>query len=66
MTPTEFFRWWIVGERTGKRRRTTYKLKPADAERQFHGAEPDLQSREVRHLPEPGEVHGNSRPPTNV
>jgi len=25
-TPTEFFRWWIVDERTGKRRLTTYKL----------------------------------------
>jgi len=22
-TPTEFFRWWIVDERTGKRRLTT-------------------------------------------
>jgi len=24
--PTEFYRRWIVGERTGKRRRTTYKM----------------------------------------
>jgi len=29
-------------------RRTTYKMKRADAEQQFPGAEPDLQSREVR------------------
>jgi len=28
--PTEYFRWWIVDERTGKRRLTTYKLKPRD------------------------------------
>jgi len=44
-TPTEFFNWWIVAERIGKRRLTTYKLKRADAERAFPGAEPDLQSR---------------------
>jgi hypothetical protein len=59
-TPTEFFRWWITDERTGKRRRTTYKLTRADAERQFPGAEPDLSSREVRDLP--NELHGNTRP----
>jgi hypothetical protein len=62
-TPTEFFRWWITDERTGKRRRTSYKLTRADAERQYPGAEPDLQSREVRHLSEPGEALANSRPP---
>lgn len=43
-TPTEFFRFWILDERTGKRRLTTYKLTRADAERQFPGAEPDLQT----------------------
>jgi hypothetical protein len=37
-TPTEFFRWWIVDERTGKRRLTSYKLTRADAERQFREA----------------------------
>jgi hypothetical protein len=57
--PTEFFRWWITDERTGKRRRTTYKLTRANAERQFPGCEPDLQSREVRDCPEPGEFSGN-------
>ena len=61
-TPTEFFRWWIVDERTGKRRLTTYKLKRADAERQFPGAEPDLQSREVRDLPAPIDMPANSKP----
>jgi hypothetical protein len=59
-TPTEFF-GWIVDERTGKRRRTSYKLTRADAERQFPGAEPDLSSREVRLLD--NEVRGNTRPP---
>jgi len=29
--PTEFYRWWITDERTGKRRLTTYKLTRADA-----------------------------------
>ena len=61
-TPTEFFHWYITDERTGKRRLTTYKLKRADAERQFPGAEPDLQTREVRMLPEPGELYGSCRP----
>jgi len=59
--PTEFFRWWIVDERTGKRRRTTYKMQRADAEERFPGAAPDLQSREVRQLPAPGEIHGNTK-----
>jgi len=61
-TPTEFFRWWITDERTGERRLTTYKLTRADAERAFPGAEPDLQTREVRDLPNPGEAPANSRP----
>jgi len=64
-TPTEFFRWWVVDERTGKRRLTTYKMTRAEAADRYPGAEPDQQSREVRHLPQPGEMHGNSRPPTN-
>ena len=62
MTPTEYFNWWIIDERTGKRRLTTYKLKRADAERAFPGAEPDLQSREVRNLPDKGQITANSRP----
>ena len=62
-SPREFFRWWIVDERTGKRRLTTYKMQRAVAEERFPGAEPNLQSREVRQLREPGEIHGNSRPP---
>ena len=61
-TPTEFFRWWIIDERTGKRRLTTYMLTRAQAADRYPGAEPDLQTREVRHLPECGELHGNSPP----
>jgi hypothetical protein len=61
-TPTEFFHWWIVDERTGKRHLTTYKLTRADAERAFPGAEPDLQTREVRDLPNPDRLPANSRP----
>jgi len=49
---TEFFKFWIVDERTGKRRKTTYKLSRANAERQFPGAEADLSSREFRELPD--------------
>ena len=61
-TPTEFFHWYIVDERTGKRERTTYKLTRKDAEHAFPGAEPDPSSREVRNLNDPGEVPPNSRP----
>ena len=64
-TPTEFFRWWITDERTGERRLTTYKLTRADAERAFPEAEPDLQTHEVRDLPDPGEAPANSRPGEN-
>jgi len=53
-TPTELFRWWIIDARTGKRRLTRYAMTRADAERRLPGAEPDLSSREVRLLPEPG------------
>jgi hypothetical protein len=62
-TPTKFFKWYIVDERTGKRRLTRYAMTREQAAERFPDAEPDLQSREVRHLPEPGELHGNTLPP---
>jgi hypothetical protein len=62
-TPTEFFRWWVTDDRTAKRRLTTYKMTRAQAANRYPGAEPDPQTREVRHLPEPGEVHGSLKPP---
>ena len=63
MKPTEFFKFWITDERTGKRRLTTYKMTRAEAAERYADAEPDLKTREVRHLPAEGEMHGNSRPP---
>jgi hypothetical protein len=33
------------------------------AAERFPDAEPDLQSREVRNVPAPGELHGNTLPP---
>jgi len=63
-TSTEFFRWYITDERTGKHRRTTYAMTRAEAAERFPGAEPDLRTREVRNLPAPGEGHGNTRPPS--
>jgi hypothetical protein len=60
--PTEFFRWWIPDELTGKHRLTAYKLTRADAGRAFPGAEPEQRSREVRDLADPSEAPGNSRP----
>jgi len=62
MTPTEFYNWWIIDERTGTRRLTTYKLTRADAERAFPGAQPELQTRELRYLPNAGGAPASSRP----
>ena len=61
-TLTEFFCWWILDERTGERRLTRFKLTRADAQRAFPGAEPDLQTREVRTLPDEGGMPADSRP----
>ena len=49
-TPTEFYRWWIVDEVTGERVLTPYKLTCAHAAMAFPGAEPELQTRELRDL----------------
>ena len=62
MTSTEFYNWWIVDERTGALRLTTYKLTRADAERAFPGAKPDLETRELRYLPKAGGAPPSSRP----
>jgi hypothetical protein len=60
--PTEFFRWFIVDERTGKRRLTTYAMTRKHAAERFPDAEPDLRTREVRNLPDRGEAADNTRP----
>jgi hypothetical protein len=60
---TEFYRWWITNEVTGDRVLTPYKLTSAHAALAFPGAEPDLQSREARSLPDLGrDPWGNTRP----
>jgi hypothetical protein len=62
--PTEFFRWYITDERTGKRRLTSYAMTREQAAERFpEGAEPDLRTREVRHLDPPGDLHGNTKAP---
>lgn len=61
-SPTEFFCWWIVDEHTGERRLTRFKLTRAHAQRAFPGCVPDMQTREVRNLPDQGELPANSRP----
>ena len=58
---TEFFRWCITDERTDKRRRTTYRLTREQAGRLWTDAEPHLQGREVRHVPEPGDANSPPR-----
>ena len=60
--PTEFFHWYVTDERSGKRRLTSYRFTRAQAVERYPDAEPDLRTREVRHLPEPGEAAANSRP----
>ena len=62
--PTEFFRWYVTDERTGKRLLTRYAMTRADAAERYPDAEPALDTREVRDLPEPGKVRSNTRPPT--
>jgi hypothetical protein len=54
--PTEFFRWYITDERTGKRRLTRYAMTREQAAERFPDSEPDLRTREVRDLPEPRAV----------
>ncbi len=62
-TVTEFYRWWLVDPVTGERVLTPYKLTSAHAALAFPGAEPDLQTREARDLPEIGrDPWGNTRP----
>lgn len=46
----EFFKWWVVDERTGDRWLTTYKLSRPDAQRAFPCAEPEPLTRDVRHF----------------
>lgn len=60
----EFFRWWIVDERTGKRRRTTYAMTRETALERYPDAEPDPATREVRTRYEPGEAPANTKPPS--
>ena len=62
IVPIEFFNWWIVDERTGERRLTSYKLSRADAQRAFRGAEPEVLTREVRNLRDPIGPPATSRP----
>jgi len=45
---TEYFRWWVVDERTGERLLTATRLSREDARRLFPGSVPDLTSREFR------------------
>jgi hypothetical protein len=64
MPETEFYKWWIVDTRTGERCLTTYKLSRANAEKAFPGAEPDLETRELREVQVAGQT-ANSRPGGN-
>lgn len=43
-----FYRWWLIDERTGKRRRTSWSMTPATVREHHQGAEADLSSAEAR------------------
>jgi hypothetical protein len=45
---TEYFRWWVVDQRTEERVRTNDHLSREDARRLYPGAVPDLTSRQFR------------------
>jgi hypothetical protein len=63
-TPTEFFRWFITDERTGKRRRATYRMSRKEAHERFgNDGERYPQSRELRNLPAPDGLRGSTTPP---
>ena len=49
--PSAFYLWWHTDERTRKRRKTTWRMQPADAyaNTDLIDPEPDLASKEVRH-----------------
>jgi hypothetical protein len=64
-TTTEFYKWWVVDERSGERRLTPYKLTRIDAERAFADAQPDLATGDVRSLTNAGEAPADSRPGAN-
>jgi|GEM_PF-1834487 len=43
-----FYRWWLVDERTGKRRRTSWSMTAATVRERHPSAEADLSSAEIR------------------
>ena len=50
--PTEFSLWWITDARTGKRRKTTYRMTRVDAIERFPDAQRVYGELEIRNLPE--------------
>jgi hypothetical protein len=61
--PTEFWLWWITDERTGKRRKTTYRMTRAEAFERFPDAGPVEGSMEIRNLPETIDEQQNAGAP---
>jgi hypothetical protein len=49
--PTNFYRWNIVDEVTGKTSLTRWLMTAEDAATRYPGAVPDLRSLEIRNLP---------------
>ena len=44
----EYFRFWIVDQRTGKLRLSTYKMTREEARERYPGAEPEMATRVLR------------------
>jgi hypothetical protein len=56
MPQVEFFRWLLPPDKWNKRPHLSrWKMSREEAEKRYPGATPDLMSREVGELPEPGE-----------
>jgi hypothetical protein len=63
LEPAAHYFWWITDERTQKRRKTAYRLQPADALERHPDATPDLASRELRsHIGNAADIGGTSAP----
>jgi hypothetical protein len=69
--PVEYWLWKVTDPRTGKVRRTTYRMTEAHAEQSFPGAERIPGSVEIRNVPEnideqlalTHNLRGRNRPP---
>lgn len=67
LDPKAFYLWEITDERTGKRRRTSYRMQPATALERHPDATPDLASKELRtYIGNAADLGRGSAPPASA